>query len=90
MQLAMKQQPAAYHELIRLGTSLYELTREEVVRACDELHSYMDQGPGPNTSAQANALSTVRRLQAAASWEYPLDLLRHIPVTTGRVVQRPG
>ncbi len=58
--------------------SEYLLTREEVVRACDELHSCMDQGPGTNAPALADSLHTVRRLRAAASWDYPLTLLKNI------------
>jgi hypothetical protein len=56
----------------------YLLTKEEVVRACDDLHSYMDRGPGPNTDALADSLTTLRRLQSAASWDYPLELLTRI------------
>jgi hypothetical protein len=58
--------------------SAYLLSREDVVRACDELHSRMDDGPGTNTAALADSLNTVKRLQAAASWDYPLTLLAGI------------
>jgi hypothetical protein len=58
--------------------SEYLLTREEVVRACDELHSCVDQGPGTNGPALADSLHTVRRLRAAASWDYPGTLLKNI------------
>jgi hypothetical protein len=58
--------------------SEYLLTKEEVVRACDELHSRMDEGPGINGPALADSLNTVRRLQAAASWNYPMSLLTNI------------
>jgi hypothetical protein len=61
-----------------LVMSEHLLTKEEVVRACDELHSRMDEGPGTNGAALADSLNTVRRLQAAASWDYPASLLRNI------------
>jgi len=48
---------------------------EEVARTCDELHEYIDQGPGENPSVFARALTVVRRLRAAAAWDYPLTIL---------------
>ena len=56
----------------------FPLTKEELVRACDELHSQVDEGPGQNTTAHAAALNTLKRLRSAASWDYPLTLLEQI------------
>ena len=58
--------------------ALDHLTKEELVRACDELHAHLDAGPGHNTSALADSLSTLRRLRSAASWDYPRSLLGQI------------
>ncbi len=54
------------------------LTKEELVRACDELHACLDEGPGQNPSALAESLKTLRRLQASVSWDYPRTLLAQI------------
>jgi hypothetical protein len=40
---------------------------EEVARTCDELHEYIDQGPGENPGVFARALSVVRRLRTAGA-----------------------
>jgi hypothetical protein len=56
----------------------YPLTKEELVRACDELHSHMDEGPGHKAAALADSLKILRRLRSAASWDYPLTLLGQI------------
>jgi hypothetical protein len=56
----------------------YPLTNEEMVRACDELHSRVDEGPGHNADALADSLKTLKRLRSAASWDYPLTLLEQI------------
>lgn len=51
---------------------------DEVARTCDELHEYIDQGPGENPRGFASALGAIRRLRAAASWDYPLIILTRI------------
>jgi hypothetical protein len=57
---------------------------DEVARICDELHEYIDQGPGENPGVFATALSTVRRLRSAASWDYPLGVLMELEVQLAR------
>jgi hypothetical protein len=51
---------------------------DEVARTCDELHEYIDQGPGENPGIFAHALTVVRRLRAAASWDHPLTILTQL------------
>jgi len=51
---------------------------EEVARTCDELHEYIDQGPGENPGVFARALSVVRRLRADAAWDRPLAILMQL------------
>jgi hypothetical protein len=53
---------------------------EEVARECDELHKCIEQGPGENPGVFAQALTSVRRLRAAASWDYPLNILTEVEV----------
>lgn len=53
----------------------HSLNREEVVRACDDLHALVDTGPGENGGSLAKALLVVARLQSAASWDYPVNIL---------------
>jgi hypothetical protein len=53
---------------------------DEVARICDELHEYIDRGPGENPGVFAAALSALRRLRAAASWDYPLSVLMELEV----------
>jgi hypothetical protein len=53
----------------------HSLNREEVVRACDDLHALVDTGPGENGASLAKALLVVARLQAAAAWDYPANIL---------------
>ena len=52
----------------------------EVARTCDELHQYIDQGPGENPGVFARALDEVRRLRAAASWDHPLLILTQLEI----------
>ena len=54
------------------------MNADELARACDELHEYIDQGPGENPRGFASALGAVRRIRAAASWDYPLIVLTRI------------
>lgn len=51
---------------------------DEVARACDELHEYVDEGPGERPGVFARSLGVVRLLRSAASWDYPLDILNEI------------
>ena len=55
--------------------SEHSLNREEVVRACDDLHALVDTGPGENGQSLAKALLLVARLQSAASWDHPANIL---------------
>jgi len=57
---------------------------DEVARICDELHEYVDQGPGENPGVFATALSALGRLRAAASWDYPLSVLMELEVRLAR------
>jgi hypothetical protein len=60
------------------------VTPEEVAMACDELHECVDTGPGGDGSGFARALSVLRRLRSAASWDYPLGIVRDIEVRLAR------
>jgi hypothetical protein len=57
---------------------------DEVTRACDELHACVDQGPGDNPGGFARALAEVRRLRAAASWDYPRSILTEVEAQLAR------
>jgi hypothetical protein len=47
----------------------------EVRRVCDELHEYIELGPGENRDALRSALNAIRKLKAAASWDHPREIL---------------
>jgi hypothetical protein len=51
------------------------MDQDEVTRQCDELHECIDQGSGENPGVYAASLSALRRLRAAASWDYPMSIL---------------
>jgi hypothetical protein len=57
---------------------------DEVARTCDELHECVDHGPGENSEAFARALSAVRTLREAASWDYPVSILMEVEVQLAR------
>jgi hypothetical protein len=57
---------------------------DEVARTCDELHECVDQGPGENPEVFARALSAVRKLRAASSWDHPVSILMEIEVQLAR------
>jgi hypothetical protein len=65
---------------------------DEVARICDELHQYVDQGLGENPGMFAAALNALLRLRAAASWDYPLNILMELGCSSragsGRQVAR--
>jgi hypothetical protein len=52
--------------------------------ACDELHECLDTGPGADACGFARALSVLRRLRTAASWDYPLRIITDIEVQLAR------
>ena len=54
------------------------MNTDELARACDELHNCVDQGPGENPGVFARALSAVRIMRGAASWDYPISILAEI------------
>ena len=54
------------------------MNSDELARACDELHDCVDQGPGVNPGVCARALSAVRRMRGAASWDDPIGVLAEI------------
>jgi hypothetical protein len=54
------------------------MTADELARSCDELHAYIDRGPGEDPGVFAASLGIVRRLRASASWDYPMALLTRI------------
>jgi hypothetical protein len=56
----------------------------EVERLCDELHQYIDLGPGENPAAMRAALSAVRIMRASALWDYPIGLLIEVEVQLAR------
>jgi hypothetical protein len=56
----------------------------EVSRMCDQLHECVDQGPGGNPGVFARALSAVRRLRGAASWDYPVSILIDVAMQLAR------
>ncbi|MBV9621867.1 MAG: hypothetical protein JO341_12710 [Gammaproteobacteria bacterium] len=60
------------------------LTREEVVRTCDELHACIEQGPGENPGVLARTLGLLRHLREHAAWDYPLGRLRELEVQLAR------
>lgn len=51
---------------------------EQLARTCDELHACIDRGPGESPRGFASALTGVRRMRAAASWDDPLIILTRI------------
>jgi hypothetical protein len=53
---------------------------DEASRICDELHEYVDQGPGENPRVFGTALNALRRLRANVSWDYPLSILMDLEV----------
>jgi hypothetical protein len=52
----------------------------EVRRVCDELHEYIELGPGEHRDALRSALNAIRKLKAAASWDYPQEILGEFEV----------
>jgi hypothetical protein len=73
--------------MLHLRSSLNErlpMDPDEVTRECDELHACVDRGPGENPSVYATSLSAVRRLRTAASWDYPISILREIETQLAR------
>jgi hypothetical protein len=60
------------------------MSPDDVARICDELHEYVDQGPGENPGVFATALNALRRLRAEASWDYPLSILMELEVQLAR------
>jgi hypothetical protein len=60
------------------------MSPDEASRICDELHEYLDQGPGENPKIFGTALNTLRRLRANASWDYPLTILMELEVQLAR------
>jgi hypothetical protein len=57
---------------------------DEASRICDELHKYVDQGPGENPRVFGAALGALRRLRANASWDHPLTILLDLEVQIAR------
>jgi hypothetical protein len=57
---------------------------DEASRICDELHEYLDQGPGDNPRVFGIALNALRRLRANASWNYPVTILMDLEVQIAR------
>ena len=60
------------------------MNSDEVARTCDELHEWIDQGPGENPTVFAQSLSAVRKLRAAAAWDYPMGILKQVEVQIAR------
>lgn len=52
------------------------LTREEVVRTCDELHACIEQGPGDRPDVLARFLSLLEELRQHTAVPDPLEELR--------------
>ncbi len=52
------------------------LTREEVVRTCDELHACIEQGPGERPDVLARCLSLLEELRQHTAAPDPLEELR--------------
>jgi hypothetical protein len=61
-----------------------QMNPEEVARTCDELHECIDQGPGENPGVFAQSLSAVRKLRAAAAWDYPIGILGQVEIQIAR------
>jgi hypothetical protein len=51
---------------------------DEVAKVCDELHECVDQTLEESPTVFAKALSTVRTMRAAASWDNPITVLTEI------------
>jgi len=54
------------------------MNTDEVARACDELHEYIELGPGEDQEILGRALRTLGRLKASAPWEYPRTVLEDL------------
>jgi hypothetical protein len=60
------------------------MNADEASRICDELHEYVDQGPGENPRVFGTALNALRRLRANALWDYPLSILMGLEIQLAR------
>ena len=54
------------------------LTREEVLRTCDELHACIEQGPGEQPGLLGRCLGMLRELREQAGGRYRLERVRDL------------